>query len=345
MGSSPSPRNVPAANVPAANVPAANVPAANIPAANVPAANIPAEAADGYWEDPGETVHPRRGASPAQPKTQPKTQAKAKHQPLPETGSQADTIAALLALAQLPYGEELEGLEELSAILGYQGAGASQGGASLLSSSSIAPDSLPPDSLLPDSLPPEILQELQVQDDVIPEGAIVSIGMLPWEMYAFLRQSPQLLHYPGASPNFPQQGDGLPIVLVQTSQPKARSLIQLVNRREGIAGIVFNPGHDQESNRPLDIGLMQLGDSSLHTFGEYDRADPVHRRAMERWQQRIQATENVCGLLIAKGVTGKTKGQPGIHDMMALMETQAITPQNIGLGTLRLQSLFRWPFA
>jgi hypothetical protein len=174
-----------------------------------------------------------------------------------------------------------------------------------------------------------------VRDDLVPENSFLSLGVVPWDMLDFLRS--------GAEYHQPQEvtaaGDGLPVVMIQTSRPKAKTLIQDLKAAGGLQAICFNPGEDPFGGDRYDLGLFQTGNGELHLFGEFGETDPVHVAARKKWDQRCKKTKGCCGLIIAKGLTGANRGNPQFRDMMALFETRSLSPKELGLGILQLAAV------
>ncbi|QZZ21326.1 hypothetical protein J5X98_02240 [Leptothermofonsia sichuanensis E412] len=174
-----------------------------------------------------------------------------------------------------------------------------------------------------------------VRDDLVPENSFLSLGVVPWDMLDFLRS--------GAEYHQPQDvtaaGDGLPVVMIQTSRPKAKTLIQEIKDAGGLQSICFNPGEDPFEGDRYDLGLFQTGNGELHLFGEFGETDPVHVAARKKWDQRCKKTKGYCGLIIARGLTGANRGNPQFQDMMALFETRSLSPKELGLGTLQLAAI------
>lgn len=173
-----------------------------------------------------------------------------------------------------------------------------------------------------------------VQDDLIPKDSFFSLGAIPWQTVEVLRLGAPT-HQPGETTS---NGDGLPIVLIQTTRPKAKAVIQKLQAAGGVRGLGFNPGEDPISRDRYDLGIIQTQDDQLHLFGEFDDTDPVHRNARKKWDQRCQKTKGWCGLIVAGGLTGAARGNPQVKDMLALFEVQSLSPQEFGLGTLQLVS-------
>ena len=84
------------------------------------------------------------------------------------------------------------------------------------------------------------------------------------------------------------------------------------------------------------MGILKTEDGDLHLFGEFVEDDPVHQEARKKWEQRCKETKGWCGLIIAMGLTGASRGQPQFKDMMALLEVHFIPSDDLDLGRLQL---------
>ncbi len=175
-----------------------------------------------------------------------------------------------------------------------------------------------------------------LRDDLVPKDAFLSLGVVPWETVQSLRTEVECYQ----SGQVTAVGDGLPIVLIQTSRPKAKEMIQELQNAGGLKGIGFNPGEDPFEEEHYDLGILQTLNGDLHLFGEFVEDDPVHQAARKKWDQRCKKTKGYCGLVIAKGLTGASRGNPKLKDMMALFEVRELSVQDLGIGTLRLVPQF-----
>jgi hypothetical protein len=167
---------------------------------------------------------------------------------------------------------------------------------------------------------------------LIPEDSFLSLGVVSWEMLDHLRKG-VTYHKAG---EIKQVGDGLPVILIQTSRPKAKTVIERIEAAEGLRAICFNPGADPLDGDRYDLGLLQTQNGELFLFGEFLDEDPIHVEARKKWNQRCKNTKGYCGLIIAKGLTGASRGNPQLRDMMALFETRSLSPKDLGIGTLQL---------
>jgi hypothetical protein len=177
---------------------------------------------------------------------------------------------------------------------------------------------------------------LPIQDDLIPDDSYISLGVMPWDRVATIRLKATYHQNSDVQP----VGEGLPILLVQTTRPKAAEMIERIQQAGGLQGICFNGGEDLDTDVSYDLGILQLGDGEMQLFGEFYHDSEVHIEARKKWEQRSESTQGYCGLVIAKGLTGKARGNPGVEEMVAFLETKSLSDADLGLGTLQLMADF-----
>lgn len=188
---------------------------------------------------------------------------------------------------------------------------------------------------LPDALMELFSQNMPaLQDTLMPSDAFYSLGAIPFPLVSELRQT--VKHHQPSEASLPQQLEWFPVILVQTTRPKAKAMIEMLQTVGGLEGICFNPGEDPLEEQGYDLGVLKLADGSLQLFGEFVEDDPVHVEARRKWDDRCQKTNGQCGLIIARGLTGAARGNPGLKDMMGFFEVRSLAPDDLGLGTLRL---------
>ncbi|MEM8780445.1 MAG: hypothetical protein AAGF26_16575, partial [Cyanobacteria bacterium P01_G01_bin.49] len=171
-----------------------------------------------------------------------------------------------------------------------------------------------------------------LRDDLIPQNSFLSLGVISWDMLEYLQDTCK--YYQAAE--VVQQGDGLPVILIQTSRPKAKTVIECIENCGGLKAICFNPGTDPFDGKYYDLGLLQTQNQELFLFGEFEEDDPTHAEARKKWNQRCKSTKGCCGLIIARGLTGASRGNPQPRDMMALFQARYMSPKELGVGTLQL---------
>ncbi|MEG3436642.1 hypothetical protein V0288_05875 [Pannus brasiliensis CCIBt3594] len=176
-----------------------------------------------------------------------------------------------------------------------------------------------------------------LKEDLVPDNAHLSLGMVPWHLLEQIRERPNLYHQ---ARSFATGGEGFPVVMIQTSRPKAKEIIEKIQQAGGLAGIGFNPGEDPFDDTRYDLGILKMGNGDLYLFGEFEDDDPDHRNARRNWDRRCKSTKGHCGLIIAMGVTGSSRGNPQLSDMLGLFETKTIDSKDLDLGVLTLMSHF-----
>ncbi|PSF37540.1 hypothetical protein C7H19_10265 [Aphanothece hegewaldii CCALA 016] len=172
-----------------------------------------------------------------------------------------------------------------------------------------------------------------LREDLIPDNSFLSLGMITWDIHEQIKTRPQIYYQ---SQNISQKGDGMPIIMVQTTRPKAKEIIQRIQMGGGLKAIFFNPGEDPFTDVTYDLGILQLGNGEFYLFGEFIGDEPEHMKARKNWDNRCQKSKGYCGLIIAMGVTGSSRGNPQLTDMLALFETQFMKSEDLEIGVLQL---------
>ncbi|MDJ0689887.1 MAG: hypothetical protein QNJ41_15400 [Xenococcaceae cyanobacterium MO_188.B32] len=178
---------------------------------------------------------------------------------------------------------------------------------------------------------------IPIEEDLIPEGSIVTLGSISQDLLEKIKKQKQT-YYQGL--DYSWQGKELPVIIIQTSRPKAKTIIETIQQSAGLKSICFNPGNDPFTGETYDLGMLQTGDGTLHIFAEYLHDIPEHLQAVERWYKRCQKTKGFCGLIIAMGITGASRGNPQPKDMLAILETKSIQGEELGMGILQLVPQF-----
>ncbi|AFZ33816.1 hypothetical protein Sta7437_0198 [Stanieria cyanosphaera PCC 7437] len=179
--------------------------------------------------------------------------------------------------------------------------------------------------------------DLPIEEDLIPDGSLVTLGHVSLEILEQLKQ--QSITYYQSLDIAPSQ-EGLPAILIQTSRPKAKTIIEKIQQAGGLKAICFNPGNDPFTGDNYELGMLQTGNNNLYIFAEYSQDISQHIQAIKRWHQRCQKVKGYCSLIIAMGVTGTSKGNPQPKDMLAIFEAKAIKGEDLGMGVLQLMPHF-----
>ena len=93
--------------------------------------------------------------------------------------------------------------------------------------------------------------------------------------------------------------------------------------------MTFSLDIDSATGKVYDLGILKLGNSQLHLFGDIDVTQPEYEEMRSQWDESCRATEGVCGIIVAMGVRGKTRGNPELRDALGFFETHYVTPDAI----------------
>ncbi|MDJ1167923.1 hypothetical protein PMG71_00615 [Roseofilum sp. BLCC_M154] len=171
-----------------------------------------------------------------------------------------------------------------------------------------------------------------VQDDLIPENALCRLDILPWETWESL--SKQIEFNSAAPEEIRGMGQGLPVVIIQTSKRNAKILIEDLQMFDGLDGIGFNLGEDPYTDTTFDLGILQTGDGDLYLFDEFELT-AAHQKNRKKWEAQCRKLQGYCGLIIAMGMRGKSRGNPQAKDMLALFEAKFLSVEDLKLGILK----------
>jgi len=173
-----------------------------------------------------------------------------------------------------------------------------------------------------------------LQDTLMPSEAFYSLGAIPFEIMSDLRHMVKF-HQPSDA-KLPKKLEWFPVILIQTTRPKAKDMIEAIKAVGGLEGIGFNPGEDPSIGQGYDLGILKTANGSLQLFGEFIEDDPVHIEARRKWDERCKKTKGQCGLVIAMGLTGAARGNPGLKDMMGFFEVRSLSSKELSLGKLQM---------
>ncbi len=179
--------------------------------------------------------------------------------------------------------------------------------------------------------------DIPIQEDLIPDGSLISLASIPPELIKQLKHQPKTYCQ---SSKVAYKATEIPTIFIQTTRPKAQNLITRIKNAGGLKAVCFNPGHAPFSGEVYDLGMLQTEDEELYIFAEYSKDVVQQAKALEKWQQRCKKTQGYCGLIIAMGVTGANRGNPKAKDMLALFEVKSINGSELGMGVLQLMPNF-----
>ncbi|MFZ4638781.1 MAG: DUF6930 domain-containing protein [Nodosilinea sp.] len=174
-----------------------------------------------------------------------------------------------------------------------------------------------------------------LRDDYIPQGTLVMLVQFENSWLQQLRQNRAIAYQSQSKADY-GQAITVPAIILQTSRPKAKTLVGQLQRAGGIQAICFNPGRDPIEKISFNLGLFQTGDGDMHLFAEYDVSQPEVKQLLESWEAWQRTSKGSCLVIVATGLTGQTRGKPDLKDMVAVFEAHCRTPQDLQLPPLLL---------
>lgn len=173
-----------------------------------------------------------------------------------------------------------------------------------------------------------------LNDDLVPNGALILLTKLTPDKLKHLRNNKT--HHQPLPTAIKASKAACPVVIIQTSRPKAQALVERIQTMGGLRSICFNPGHDPFNQINFQLGIWQAGDTSLHLFHEYDMDSPQHSEALDKFQKQQAKSKGRCAIVIAAGATGQNRGNPQPKDIVGLLEVNFCAPETLNLQPLVL---------
>lgn len=173
---------------------------------------------------------------------------------------------------------------------------------------------------------PDGIRMITLEDDLVPYGAFLSLGMLPWDVVDMLTaQGRCQSNATQPTPRHPQSL-GLPIFLIQTTRPKVKAMMDQLTEAQDPAGMGFQ-SLKVNHGMGMRLGILRTGCGQHRIIQVVEGQDFQEREAYMKWRQRCEQTEQRCGLLLADGATGRNGGNPQLKNLVVLYEMAALDEQ------------------
>lgn len=182
-------------------------------------------------------------------------------------------------------------------------------------------------------------EEIEIRSDLVPDNCQISLGMLSWDILdMFKNHATKISSYCKDQPT-PHKGDGFPVIVIQSTRPKAKQMIQRILDEGGLQAITYAIATNAYTERELELGILKVGNNDAqdqyYFFNDFPQ-NAIHKKAKTLWEKRCTNTKGSCGLIISMGVTGSGKGKVELRDMLAFFETSYIPAEVLGIGSLKI---------
>ncbi|AFZ46500.1 hypothetical protein Cyast_0521 [Cyanobacterium stanieri PCC 7202] len=138
---------------------------------------------------------------------------------------------------------------------------------------------------------------------------------------------------------FGKNKEKIPAVVVQTTRPKGKLIVEQLINEEGIEHLFFTVGEDLFDGETFDLPIITTRAGVNHVIAEIVKEDSRFSDAVKKWSKEIKNWQGKCGFAIAMGVTGVNKGKPREQHILAFFVTDFVSKEEAGLEKLVLNSI------
>jgi hypothetical protein len=129
----------------------------------------------------------------------------------------------------------------------------------------------------------------------------------------------------------------VPVLCLQTSQPKAKTLIRewFENDRPIAVGIVT--GRDFAYESSYDLFVLCTARGRLLGLDIFWHDEPDELTRLNRWRERVAAAGDRCSVALLKGVTGRNRGQLVLTDLIQLWDIHVLQTDQLTRLAFQIQ--------
>lgn len=129
----------------------------------------------------------------------------------------------------------------------------------------------------------------------------------------------------------------VPVLCLQTSQPKAKTLIKewFENDRPIAVGTITGRNVAYESS--YDLLVLCTARGRLLGLDIFWHDEPDGLTLLNRWRERVAAAGDRCSVALLKGVTGRNRGQLALTDLIQLWDIHVLQPDQLSQLAFQIQ--------
>ncbi len=180
-----------------------------------------------------------------------------------------------------------------------------------------------------------------IYDDLIPEGTLVSFLALGGDFIRFLYNKSFATIPLEAIESIQEKAETekFPAVILQTTRPKAKKLIATIEDEGGIEQITFTEGYDPYTEENYHLGILETGEENRYVFSQFPqntgtKGEKNWGLVIENWIKQVEKFDGYCGVLIAMGATGASRGNPKPKDLLYLFYCKFTDADSLDIGKL-----------
>lgn len=180
-----------------------------------------------------------------------------------------------------------------------------------------------------------------IYDNLIPEGTLVSFLALGGNFISYLHHK-SLATIPLEAIESIQakaETDKFPAVILQTTRPKAKELIETLEEEGGIIHLTFTKGYDPYEEEHYHLGILETGEDNRYVIAQFPqyqgkKGEKNWDLVIENWTKQVEKFDGYCGVLIAMGASGASRGNPQPKDLLYLFYCKLTDPDSLDIGEL-----------
>ena len=167
-----------------------------------------------------------------------------------------------------------------------------------------------------------------IDNDLIPDDTLIFFQHIDSDQLISLHNKSYSHLSTSAQNQLRQQAvkNDFPVIVLQTTRPKAHNLIQQLKTEHGVPHITFAVGKDSQQLIEYDLGILQTGADNFYLFAQFAREhqDDLSPYMLQTWQNNVHQFNGYCGIIVAMGAKGVSRGHPQDKDLLYLFYTQLL---------------------
>lgn len=175
----------------------------------------------------------------------------------------------------------------------------------------------------------------QISNDLFPDDCIISFTSFSELMLQSLEaRSSVWVDQEGIE--FGKNKETIPVVIIQTTRPKGKLIVQQLIQEEGIEHLFFTLGEDPIYDITYNLPMIKTSAGINHVIAEIEQDGVSFTNIVKKWSQKTKIWQGRCAVAIAMGSTGVNRGKPNENHILAFFATDLVSKEKAGLEKLVL---------
>ncbi|MBE9223491.1 hypothetical protein IQ215_12365 [Cyanobacterium stanieri LEGE 03274] len=172
-----------------------------------------------------------------------------------------------------------------------------------------------------------------ISNELFPDGCIVSFASLSENILDSLEDKPSVwVDREGIV--FGGKKDSIPVIIIQTTRPKGKLIVQELIQQQGIEHLFFTSGEDPYFGEVFQLPMIKTHAGINHVIAEIEEEGSSFTNIVKKWSQKTKIWQGRCAVAIAMGSTGVNKGKPKQSHILGFFATDLVSKEKAGLEKL-----------